>query len=107
MTPAIPSTRAIAKIFFTVAALVGAVYLAYLIRHTIGLVAISIFLAVALGPAVALLSRRGVPRSLSILIVYMLIAAVIFGVGLLVIPPVVNQVDGLSREIPTYLSDLR
>jgi predicted PurR-regulated permease PerM len=104
---ATPSTRAIAKIFFTVVVLAVLTYVLYLIRSTILLVAIGIFVAVALGPAVDFFSRRGIPRALSILLVYFLMVLAIFGVGLLVVPPIVSQVGGLSKEIPKYLRDVR
>lgn len=102
-----PSTRTIARVFLTVVGLAAALYLAWVVRSVLGLVFISIFLAVALGPPVAFFHRRGVPRGLAILIVYLLIMFAIFGVGMLVIPPVVDQVDTLSQDIPGYLDDLR
>jgi predicted PurR-regulated permease PerM len=107
MAAATPSARAIAKIFFTVAGLSVLTYVLYLVRSVVLLVAISIFLAVALGPAVDFFGRRKVPRALSILLVYFLIVLAIFGVGLLVVPPIVSQVGGLTKEIPKYLRDLR
>lgn len=102
-----PSARAVAKVFVVVAALAGLLYFAYLIRQVLGLTFIAVFVAVALGPAVAFFHRRRVPRPLAVLLVYLLVAAAIFGVGLLVVPPVVRQVDGLAHNIPHYLSDLR
>jgi predicted PurR-regulated permease PerM len=101
------STRTIARVFFTVAALAGLLYVLYLVRATLLLVFIAIFLAVALGPAVDAFGRRGVPRGLSVLFVYLLITMVIVGVGLLVVPPVVTQVQGLADDIPGYVQDLR
>jgi len=105
--PSGTSPRAVARVFFTVAALAGLLYVLWLVRSTVILVFTAIFLAVALGPAVDVFSRRGIPRSLSIVLVYLSITGVIFGVGLLVVPPVVNQVEGLSKDIPKYLTDLR
>lgn len=102
-----PSTRSVVRIVLTVTATVGFIYLLYLARSTLLLVFIAIFLAVALGPAVGFFRKLRVPRGLSILIVYVLITASIFGVGLLIVPPIVNQVDQLSKDIPGYLSDLR
>jgi predicted PurR-regulated permease PerM len=102
-----PSTRAIAKVFFTVLALSVVSYLVYQARDTVGLLFIALFLAVAMGPAVDALSRRRVPRSLAILLVYIGIAGSIFGVGLLVVPPIVTQVASLAKDIPGYLDDLR
>src|SRR5437763_1845391 len=107
MNPNAISTRTIARIFFTVAALAGRLYVLYLVRATLLLVAIAVFLAVALGPAVDAFNRRGVPRGLSVLFVYFLIALAIVGVGLLVVPPVVTQVKALSEDIPGYVQDLR
>jgi predicted PurR-regulated permease PerM len=107
MESAGPSTRAIARVFLTVAALAALLYVLYLVRSTLLLVFIAGFLAVALGPAVDVFVRRGIPRGLSIMLVYLLIVAGIVGVGLLVVPPVVNQVQGLADHIPGYVQDLR
>jgi predicted PurR-regulated permease PerM len=101
-----PSTRAIAKVFLTVAGLAAALYLLYLVRTVVGLVLIALFLAVALGPAVDFFHRRKVPRGLSILLVYVLIALSIFGVGLLVVPPIVSQVNSFASHVPQYLNDI-
>jgi predicted PurR-regulated permease PerM len=106
MARSTPSTRAISKVFFTVVGLAGLTYLVYLARSTVVLVCIAVFLAVALGPAVDFFNRHRVPRVLAILVVYLLIFASIFGVGLLVVPPVVSQVGALSEDIPRYLNDL-
>lgn len=102
-----PSTRAIVRIFLTVVGLAATLYLAYLIRSVLGLIFIAVFLAIALGPPVGFFERKGLPRGLSILLVYLGIGLVIVGVGLMVIPPVVEQVTTLSDRIPEYLQDLR
>ena len=81
-----PSTRTIARIFFTVVALAAGLYLLYLVRSVVGLVAIALFLAIALGPAVDIFDRRGLNRGLSILVVYALLFFAVVGVGLLVVP---------------------
>ena len=44
---------------------------------------------------------------MAILVVYLLIAGSIVGVGLLVVPPIVKQVDQLAKDIPGYVKDLR
>lgn len=102
-----PTTRTVVRVVVTVAATLAVLYLLYLVRSVLLLVFIAIFLAVALGPAVSAFHRRGLPQGLSILLVYALIAGGIFGVGLLVVPPIVNEVDALSRDIPGYVQDLR
>ena len=90
-----------------VAAVVAGLYFAYLIRDVIGLVLIAAFFAVAIAPAVNWLDQRRVPRWLAILLVYLSIAAGIFGIGLLIVPPLVNGVEDLSADLPGYVDDLR
>jgi predicted PurR-regulated permease PerM len=79
----------------------------YLIRSVIELILIAVFLAVALGPAVEFFVRHGFRRGWAILTVYLLLAGCVVGVGLLVVPPIVNQVDDLAKNIPHYIDDLR
>jgi predicted PurR-regulated permease PerM len=102
-----PSTRAIARVFFTVAGLAIALYVVYLVRSVVGLVAMAIFLAIALGPGVDFFARRRVPRGLSILLVYLCIGVGVIGIGLLVVPPIVSQVNGFTKALPNYINDAR
>ena len=103
-----PSTRAILKVLLVTAATAAVLYVLYLIRSILGLVFISIFLAVALGPAVDLYERRGhLPRGVAILFVYLTILGAIVGLGLLVVPPIVNGVNHFVGKVPTYVQDLR
>jgi predicted PurR-regulated permease PerM len=101
------TTRQIARILFTVAALSAVLYLLVQIRSTLLLLGIAVFLAVALGPAVDFFSRGRLPRAAAILLVYVLILMVFGGVLSLIVPPVVNGATSLSRDIPTYVDDLR
>ena len=101
------STRTIAKIFFVFAAFFAAVYFVYLIRDILEVLAIAAFLAIALAPPVEWLNGKGIPRSASILLVYLGGALFIFGIGLLIVPPIVDQVDGLSKDLPRYIDDVR
>jgi predicted PurR-regulated permease PerM len=101
-----PSTRTIVRIVVTVALTLALLYLLYLVRSTLVLLFIAVFLAIALGPPVGFINRLGVPRALSIFAVFLVIAAAIFGVGLLIVPPVVDQVSSLSDDIPRYVKDL-
>jgi predicted PurR-regulated permease PerM len=105
--PSAWSTRQIARVFFTLAALASFLYLLYRVRSVLELVLVAGFLAIALGPPVDLLVRHHVRRGFAILLVYLAIVAAIFGVGLLIVPPVVDQVNGLSNDIPGYVEDLR
>jgi predicted PurR-regulated permease PerM len=102
-----PTTRTIVRIALTIAATAIALYLLWLVRQPLLLVFISGFLAVALGPPVDFFARRGFRRPLAILTVYFLMFAAIVGVGLLVVPPIVSQVENFASDAPGYIHDLR
>jgi predicted PurR-regulated permease PerM len=101
------SARLVAKIVLVIAGVVGALYFAYLVREVIGLFLVAVFFAVAIAPAVNWLDHRRVPRWLAILLVYLGIGGSIFGIGLLIVPPLVNGVEDLSGDLPGYVDDLR
>jgi predicted PurR-regulated permease PerM len=104
----VPSTRSILKVLLVTAATAAVLYLLYLIRSILGMLFISIFLAVALGPAVDLYQHRArMPRGLAIVFVYLTILGAIVGLGLLVVPPIVNGVNHFVSRVPTYVQDLR
>jgi predicted PurR-regulated permease PerM len=101
------SSRLIAKVVLVAAGVIAALYLIYLIREVVGIFIIAVFFALAIAPAVNWLNDRRVPRWAAILLVYLGIAASIFGIGLLMVPPVVNGVNDLSDDLPGYVDDLR
>ncbi|MGI8430351.1 MAG: AI-2E family transporter, partial [Solirubrobacteraceae bacterium] len=100
------TTRQIARIVFTTAACLGLLYVLVQVRGTLLLLGIAVFLAVALGPAVDFFARK-MPRAAAILLVYVLITLLYAGVLALVVPPVIDGAGKLSRDIPTYIEDLR
>jgi predicted PurR-regulated permease PerM len=68
---------------------------------------VSAFLAVALSPAVDSLQRRGLHRrGAAAAVVYLVMIAVIAGLGALFIPTLVNQVNSLVDQAPSYVRDL-
>src|SRR3954470_17431110 len=101
------SARAVAKVVLVAAGVIAALYFSYLIRTVIGLVLIAGFFAIAIAPAVNFLDRRKVPRWVAILLVYLGIAGGIFGIGLLIVPPLVTGVENLSTNLDDYAEDLR
>ena len=101
------STRQIGRILFTAAGFLALLYLLVQIRSTLLLLAIAVFFAVALGPAVDFVSRGKLPRAAAILIVYVLIFCVFSGVLALIVPPVINGATDLARDIPGYVDELR
>lgn len=96
------------RVFFTLVALGVLLYMLYLVRSVLGLLLIAVFLAVALGPAVDKVSRRlHLPRAASILVVFLCLFLAIFLIGLIVVPPIVNEVQAFAKHVPDYIHDIR
>ena len=98
---------------FLVFGLWAAVWLVSQTLQVLILLLISIILAVALRPTVDRIdmirvpgTRRTIPRALAILIIYLAVAAILVGIGFLVIPPIVSEVQNLIANLPGYLQSL-
>ena len=107
-----PTSRSVARIAFVASSVVFgfsvALYLFWSIRSVVILVGFSAFVALALGPAVDVMSRRAhLPRWAATLSVYLLLFLAIVAIGLLVIPTIVSGVSSLSSDAPNYIHDLR
>ncbi len=101
------STRTVVRVFFTLVALGVLLYILYLIRSVVGLLLIAVFLAVALGPAVDRASRMKLPRPAAILAVFLALFIGIFLLGLIVVPPIVSEVEAFADDVPSYIDDIR
>ena len=85
-----------------------ALWVVYTARQALTWVLVSIFLALALNPAVVRLQRNfgGTRRGAAAAAVYLLAIAALVGLGFLLVPPIVDQVDGLAKAAPGYVEDL-
>jgi predicted PurR-regulated permease PerM len=101
------SNRTVVRVILTAVAVVGALYFLYLIRTVIGALFIALFIAVALAPVVEMLDRKRIPRPLAILLTYVALLLTVFGLGLLVVPPIVTGVNNFVDDVPRYVEDLR
>jgi predicted PurR-regulated permease PerM len=102
----VAQTAAVATL--TVVGVAAALYLLWRIRHLVVLTVLAAFLAVALAPAVAFLHRRArLPRPLAILGTYAGLLGVLFLLGAIVLPPVVDEVETFVNRVPAYAADLR
>jgi predicted PurR-regulated permease PerM len=95
----------------TAAALLVAVgvvlWVVWVARRVLVWTFVSAFLAVALTPAVDAIQRRGVHRrGAAAGIVYLIMIAIIAGLGALFIPTLVKQVNDLVDAAPGYVQDL-
>lgn len=92
----------------TVAVLLGvaaAVIVVWVARHAITWILISLFLALALNPAVeALHGRRGLKRrGAAAAVVYLVVLTVLGGIAAVFVPLLVGQVAGLIEAAPGYV----
>ncbi len=101
------SWRLIVKVVLVAAATLAVLYLLYQVRTVIELLLIAAFFALAIAPAVNWLNKHKLPRAAAILAVYLGIGGTIFGIGLLLVPPLVTGVENLSNDLPGYVNDLR
>jgi predicted PurR-regulated permease PerM len=82
-------------------------YVLWVARHVLSWLLISLFLALALNPAVEWLQRRGVrSRGLAAGITFLVALAVVGGLLALFIPTLVDQVDNFANKVPDYINDL-
>jgi predicted PurR-regulated permease PerM len=100
------SARAILRIVLIIVGVVLCLYLIYRLRRPITWIMIALFLAVALSPAVNFLNRY-MRRGLAIAAVYLALLGAVVGLGLLLIPPIVGQVNKLADNAPHYAQDVQ
>jgi predicted PurR-regulated permease PerM len=100
------SARAILRIVLIIVGVVLCLYLLYLLRRPITWILIATFLAVALAPAVNTLNRH-MRRGFAIALVYLGLLAAVVALGLLLIPPVVSQINKLADNAPQYVEDVQ
>jgi predicted PurR-regulated permease PerM len=70
------------------------------------LVMIALFLALALNPAVEFVQRRGLGRGAAVGVVYVQALAVVALLGLVFVPPLVEQISKLVKALPGLVDDL-
>ncbi|WP_144866170.1 AI-2E family transporter [Hyella patelloides] len=81
--------------------------LCWQLRSLIVVLMIAVVIAATLAPAIATAHKLGIPRWLSVIGVYLGLIAAITGIGLLIGPTVVEQIERLIRRLPSYLEVLR
>jgi predicted PurR-regulated permease PerM len=104
-----PSLRGVVRLIAIIAGCAIALYLLWRLRDVVRLVAIALFVALALIPVVDAIDQRArrVPRAAVILGLYVVLAATVVVIGLVVVPSMARQVTHLSHDAPHYLHDLR
>lgn len=86
-----------------VAAALGFLVLA---QSAVALVAVALFLALALNPAVEFFQRRGLQRGLAVAAVYAVAVVVLAVLAVVFITPLVTQVNHFVKALPGFVGDL-
>lgn len=98
-------TLSVGSLVWLALAVLGVVLL-WQLRSLILLVMIAIVLASSIGPVVDWAERYRIPRWLGVVLTYLSIIAAISGLGLLVGPTLVEQLQRLIRQIPVSLKQV-
>lgn len=86
--------------------LLMALYFLFLIKDVLAILFVALILAAALDPWVDWMQEKRVPRSIGIILIYLLSFVVIGSIIYLIIPPISMQVRELSNDFPRYLDKL-
>jgi predicted PurR-regulated permease PerM len=82
-------------------------YVLWVARHVVSWVLISLFLTLALNPAVGWLQAHGLPsRGLATGVVFVLALAAVGAIAAAFIPTLVDQVDNFANKVPDYVNQL-
>ncbi len=109
-TELIPSTWTTRRIILGTLVVV-LVALGFLLLYRFRLVAVIVFsgivISIAIAPSVNWLHRRGMPRSISVLLIYMVLLVLLVGTLVLLVPPIIEQFTTTVPTIERYYDDLR
>ena len=106
---AAPSTRGVLRMLLLVVATAIVLYLLWRVRNIVRLAGISLFLGLALLPIVDAIDGRlkKLPRSMTILAVFLVLFILVVVIGAVVVPGLVKEVGQLSNDAPRYARELR
>jgi predicted PurR-regulated permease PerM len=82
-------------------------WLLYSLRMVLFLFFVAIVIGTAIRPAVEWLHRRGVARSVGIIIIYIVLAGLLTGFLAMILPLLADQATEISRNLPEYYSGFR
>ncbi|MEV4255479.1 AI-2E family transporter [Spirillospora sp. NPDC049652] len=76
-------------------------------KSTLVTIVVAMFLAVGLNPAVERLKRLGLSRGWAVAVVFLGVVLFFAGVVASLVPPIVDQVNGLTQDLPHYIEQLQ
>ena len=99
--------RTALSLLLTIIAVAVALEVIWIARHVLTWVLISLFLALALNPAVEWLQSHGFKRrGAAAAIAYLLALVAIVGIGFTFVPTLVHQVNEFVQKLPDYAHDI-
>ena len=99
--------RTILMILLTTVAVAVVLEVLWIARHVISWILISLFLALAMNPAVDFFQRRGIrTRGLATAATYVCVIGFFVAIGATFVPTLVDQVGELVRALPGYVHDV-
>jgi len=87
---------------FKILIVIFLVWIIYLIREVVAILIFAFILVSILEPAVNWLRLKRVPKTLSVVLIYLLLLLVFAGIVALLIPPISDQIDQLISNFPVY-----
>jgi predicted PurR-regulated permease PerM len=99
--------RTVLSLLATIVAVAVVLEVIWIARHVLTWIFISLFLAMALNPAVGWFQRHGVKRrGIAAAITYLLALAFLAGIGITFVPTLVSQVNDFVQKLPDYVHDI-
>lgn len=99
--------RTILTVLGTIIAVAVVLEVIWISRHVVTWILISLFLALAMNPAVEFFQRHGIQRrGLASAVTFLIVLAALAGIGALFVPTLVNQVSDLVGKLPDYVHDI-
>jgi predicted PurR-regulated permease PerM len=99
--------RTVLSILGTIILLAVVLEVVWIARHVVTWILISLFLALALNPAVEWFMRHGVRRrGMAAALTYFLTLAFFVGIGFTFVPTLVDQVNEFVHKLPDYVHDV-
>ena len=89
-----------AAVTVLVVSIIGAAFLLYYLIDIVILLFLGIVVAAAVQPGHVRLCRLGLPKGLSVFLIYLLFAAAIILMGLLVVPVLIEEISKFASALP-------
>jgi predicted PurR-regulated permease PerM len=105
----LPNWRAskVALATVSIVSVAVAFWLVFRFRFLLIALFIALVISTAINPAVIWLHRRGLPRAVGVILIYLLILALFAGFIWLIAPLILDQVTSMSEVLPVYYQQFR